>query len=100
MQIALEIPVADFDLEGLVADRGGVSEELGVLTVAQMEIEAGSVCPNPISPASEQPVQRQTDLLRREIPQRHLHRFFEWWAARSLIPPARTVDPVNDARRW
>ena len=99
MQVALEIRVADLDLEGVVADRGGVAEELGVFGVAQMEIEAGGIGPHAIAPAAEQPVQRETDLLGGEVPQRHLHRFVECEAVGPLIPAARAVDTVNDAQR-
>ncbi len=52
MQVALEIRVADLDLEGVVADRRGVSEEFGELAVAEMEIEAGRIGPYAIAPTA------------------------------------------------
>ena len=63
-----EIRVADFDLEGAVADRVGVGKEGDKLVVGEVVVETTGIGLNLIAAAAQQLTQRQPELLGRQVP--------------------------------
>ena len=99
VQVAVEIGMADLDLECAVAERVGVAEELGEFVVRQVKVETGGIGADAVAPASEQPVKRQPDLLGGKIPHRDLHRLLERQRMGAPVAAARPVDPVDECER-
>ena len=99
MQIALEVGMADLDLERAIAERVGTLEKLGEFRVAQMEVETRGIGADPVAPAAEQPMKRQADLFRCKIPESNLHGLVERQAVGTLVTAARAVDAMHQRMR-
>ena len=99
MEVALEVGMADLDLEGAVADRVGMAEERGEVVVAEMEVEARRIGADTVTAAAEQAMERQVDLLGGKVPQRHLDRLVEGQAEAALVAAARAVDAMDEGDR-
>jgi hypothetical protein len=77
-----------------------VSEELGELDVAQVEIEAGRICAHAVAPAAEQAMKGKARLLGSQIPQGDLDCFVEGQTEGALVASAWPADTMHKAERW
>ena len=99
MQVALEVGVADLDLEGGVADRVGVPEQLDEGVVGEMEVEPAGIGGDAIAAAAEVAPEGKAHFLGGEVPQRLLQGFVEGQREAALVAAARTADAVDERRR-
>ncbi len=85
VQVPFHVGMADLDLEAAIAQRCGFAEELDVLAVVKVVIEAAGVGAYPSLRAAKEPEERQARLLGREIPAGLVDRFLEWQAQAPRI---------------
>ena len=90
MQVALEVGMADLDLEGRVADRVGVPEQRDEGVVGEMEIEPAGIGGDAIAAAAEVAPEGKVRLLGGEVPKRLLQGFVEGQRKAALVAAART----------
>ena len=98
-EIAVEVGVADLDLEGRVSLGVGAREKRLELVVRQMVVEAGGIGADAIPAAAEIGVERQSGLLCGQIPERDLQGFLERLSEGSLVAAARAVDAMDETGR-
>src|SRR5437667_12830009 len=67
--------------------------------VAEMEIKARRIGAHPVATAAEEAVKRKAGLLCREVPECHLHGFFEGQGIGTLVATARPVHAVYKGER-
>ena len=64
-----------------------------------MVVEARRIGLDPIAAAAQKLVQRQADLLGRQVPERDLQRFLERQGEAALVAAARAADPIDQRHR-